>query len=205
MREGARKRAGAAPGPPASLSGLKTPLSGSSAFEQVDGAFFRSPGYPASAAGGRDRRPRGALPTRARDRTRFPGLLPAALRVPMRPGARKRPLPHPPLTCGDGRRASPYTAFPHPEKHHKLQFILLYSQQFVTSVFVLQVNLWYFLGHLFPPGRRPQPQTRRSGAVYTGLSARIRAKAQQRKQKEGPCPTIYNVTQPGSSPSVSRP
>lgn len=86
MREGARKRAGAAPGPPASLSGLKTPLSGSSAFEQVDGAFFRSPGYPASAAGWRGRRPRGALPARARDRTRLPTLLPAALRAPMRAG-----------------------------------------------------------------------------------------------------------------------
>ncbi len=205
MREGARKRAGAAPGPPASLSGLKTPLSGSSAFEQVDGAFFRSPGP-------------------ARQRRRRAG--PAPARCPTHPGAGSHPVsraptcgfagadaprgpetppPAPPLTCGDGRRASPYTAFPHPEKHHKLQFILLYSQQFVTSVFVLQVNLWYFLGHLFPPGRRPQPQTRRSGAVYTGLSARIRAKAQQRKQKEGPCPTIYNVTQPGSSPSVSRP
>ena len=91
MREGARKRAGAAPGPPASLSGLKTPLSGSSAFEQVDGAFFRSPGYPASAAGGRDRRPRGALPTRARDRTRFPGLLPAALGCRCAPGPGNAP------------------------------------------------------------------------------------------------------------------
>lgn len=48
--------------------------------------FSRAPGHPASAAGGRGRRPRGALPARARDRTRFPTLLPAALRAPMRAG-----------------------------------------------------------------------------------------------------------------------